>query len=258
MVFDFSFFLSLLWGLIGAFLFYLFCGFVDIKRNDNLDRETILKYFLKSGRTTWHLAPLNLLMDLFCWGNRYIYQLSDLSDECQAEVKGLIGTFEAKKELIFSELAEKVKGKQKGMIFFKWYDKNIENSFTIPEFHAQYKHIRTIGVSVFNAGQATAAHFGPLRATLRLLYNFTPVNDDSVYIQVGRRRHIWHKEPLFIFDDTLLHQSCNGSDQPRYCIFVDILRPTFAPRFMDLMVKLVQVVFINFNRIFYKHWEFIH
>jgi hypothetical protein len=57
------------------------------------------------------------------------------------------------------------------MIFFKWYGKNIDNFYSVPEFHKDYKYIRTIGISVFNKKESTDEHYGPLRTTLRVLYN---------------------------------------------------------------------------------------
>ena len=45
-------------------------------------------------------------------------------------------------------------------------------------------------------------------------------------------------DKLFIFDDTLLHVSANETDQLRYCIFVDILRPS---PFLAVMSAVVAV-----------------
>ncbi len=49
-------------------------------------------------------------------------------------------------------------------------------------------------------------------------------------IQVGKHKHYWHDDPLFIFDDTLMHASFNKNDAKRYCLFIDIVRPTLLPR----------------------------
>jgi hypothetical protein len=71
-------------------------------------------------------------------------------------------------------LASKLGDKKRGMLFFKWYGKNIRASVEVPEYHEGFKYIRTIGVSIFNKKSSTREHFGPLRVTLRVLYN---VND---------------------------------------------------------------------------------
>ena len=39
-------------------------------------------------------------------------------------------------------------------------------------------------VSVFNARERTSSHFGPLRLTLRVLYNLEPVRSPDAYIEV--------------------------------------------------------------------------
>jgi len=74
-------------------------------------------------------------------------------------------------------------------------------------------------------------HFGFMRATLRVLYNLNEMTDDSAYIVVGDTTNRWRDNKLFIFDDTLLHESINQTDQARYCLFVDMIRPTPFPAF---------------------------
>jgi beta-hydroxylase len=112
-------------------------------------------------------------------------------------------------------------------------------------------------VSIFNKKESTTKHFGPLRVTLRVLYNINPVSDQNVYIRVGSRTHYWHENQLFIFDDTLQHQSCNGSEARRYCLFVDILRPSMCTRLMSAILSGVRLVIARFNFVCYQHWTFI-
>jgi aspartyl/asparaginyl beta-hydroxylase (cupin superfamily) len=51
--------------------------------------------------------------------------------------------------------------------------------------------------------------------TLRLVYNLNEMTDDSAYIVVGDATNRWRDNKLFIFDDTLLHESINQKDQAR-------------------------------------------
>jgi aspartyl/asparaginyl beta-hydroxylase (cupin superfamily) len=127
----------------------------------------------------------------------------------------------------------------------------------VPEFHQKFKYIRTIGVSIFNKKQSTGKHFGPLRITLRVLYNINQIDSDKVFIKVGNHINYWRENKLFIFDDTLQHQSCNQSDEVRYCMFVDILRPSLFPGLMSAILTCVRVMIARFNFAFYKHWAFI-
>ena len=143
------------------------------------------------------------------------------------------------------------------MFFFKWYGTNVDSVIEIPAFHKQYKYIKTIGVSVFNKKQSTSSHFGPLRASLRVLYNINNVEDDAAFIVVGKTISHWRHNKLFIFDDTLLHQSFNGSDQFRYCLFVDILRPSACPAVFAFIVGVIHVIMRSAKSIFYKQWKVV-
>ncbi|MCI0553164.1 MAG: aspartyl/asparaginyl beta-hydroxylase domain-containing protein, partial [Anaerolineae bacterium] len=149
------------------------------------------------------------------------------------------------------ERVEKVK---RGMIFFKWYGRNVENFMSVPAFHKDYKYIKTIGVSVFNKQESTAEHFGPLRVTLRMLFNINDVNDRASYIKLRKMEHHWCENKLFIFDDTLAHQSFNQSDCFRYCLFVDILRPSPWNLLMGYILKLLEVILQKYKFIFYGSW----
>ena len=141
------------------------------------------------------------------------------------------------------------------MLFYKWYGKNVSD--TVPAFTKEFKYIKTIGVSVFNKKKSTSLHFGPLRLTLRVLYNLTPIRSDNVYIEVDGEKHFWHDDPLFIFDDTMQHRSINEEECERYCVFVDILRPSAFTGFQNTFMRITQILFINFNNIFYKNWTLL-
>ena len=158
---------------------------------------------------------------------------------------------------LVAKLESKLGDKKRGMIFFKWYGKNLPACIDVPEFHAPYRYIRTIGVSIFNKKQSTGKHFGPLRVTLRVLYNINPIDDKQVYIKVGNRTHYWREEKLFIFDDTLQHRSCNKSDAVRYCLFVDILRPGPFPALTSAVLTGIRFIIARFSGLFYQHWTFI-
>ncbi len=239
-----------------VFLFFLICGVIDIARNMPLDKEILKKYFLGNGDITWLLSPLNLFTDLLSWRMKPVYHVNDFPEACQKEIEYLLN--HTHKEELIQALDAKMAGKERGMIFFKWYGKNIRNSIQIDDFHQSFKYIKTIGVSAFNKQQSTSRHFGPLRMTLRLLYNFNPVQNEGVYIQVGHHKHMWQDNPLFIFDDTYIHQSFNQSDQIRYCLFVDIVRPSLCfYSILNAMVTCLQFAMIKVNHIFYNKWNFI-
>lgn len=142
-------------------VFYLICGVLDVIRNKNLDLELVKKYFLGHGSLTWYLSPFNLFIDLLTlpYWNKGVYELKDLPPPYQAEIKALLETIDQKN--LAAELQDKLKDHDREMIFFKWYGRNLDTILNFPEFHRDYKYIRTIGVSIFNRRKSTNKHFGP-------------------------------------------------------------------------------------------------
>jgi hypothetical protein len=240
-----------------VFAGYFALGLIDVLRNRRRTLSTIDRYFAGNGVFTWLLAPFNLLLDILClpYWNRGVYRLADLPAGHQAEIKTLIEA--AHRRDLVGALAEKMAGKKRGMIFFKWYGKNLDTTVDVPEFHQKFRYIRTIGVSVFNKRQSTGKHFGPLRITLRVLYNVNDLQGKSAYIKVGGRTHYWSENKLFIFDDTLQHQSVNDSDALRYCMFIDVLRPTLVPWLTSLLLTGVRLGMAPVRATFYRHWTFL-
>ncbi len=235
--------------------FYILCGLYDVGRNRPVNLRVIEKYFLSKGILLWVLSPLNILMDLLTlpYLNKGIYALSDLPQTHQKEIEQLITVVTSKD--VDQNLRTQAEGFKRGMIFFKWYLKNIENNYNLAEFHKDYKYVITIGISVFNKKVSTSAHFGPLRASLRFLYNINVVEGKNAWIEVGNKKHYWSEDPVFIFDDTLLHQSFNETDDLRYCLFVDVLRPTYLHWFMRKIAVILNFTMSSVNKIFYKNWK---
>jgi beta-hydroxylase len=238
-------------------LFYALCGAYDISRNRGLNFSTLRRYFIGNGFPTWALSPFNTLLDLLSlpYINKGVYRLEDLPSAHQAEVKRLIRI--AKEENLVAQLKERAKEFPRTMVFFRWYGINVGAFLDVPAFHQPWEYIQTIGVSVFNKNVSTSKHFGFMRASLRILYNLNDTNDHSAYITVGENISYWQENKLFIFDDTLLHESINKSDQARYCLFVDILRPTPFPGFMRAVIASIRLLTQSVKFIYYRNWEVI-
>ena len=238
-------------------LFYAACGAYDVSRNRGLELSTLRRYFIGNGFLTWVLSPLNAVLDLLSlpYINKGVYRLEDLPAAHQEEVRRLIRI--SNEQNLVARIEERAKEFSRTMVFFRWYGVNVNTFLDIPEFHRDWKYIQTIGVSVFNKKVSTSKHFGFMRASLRVLYNLNDMTDDSAYIVVGDTTHYWRKDKLFIFDDTLLHQSFNETDQPRYCMFVDIVRPTPFTPIMAGVVTAIRMLSQSFKFIYYKHWKVI-
>ncbi|MEZ5828633.1 MAG: aspartyl/asparaginyl beta-hydroxylase domain-containing protein [Hyphomicrobiales bacterium] len=236
-------------------VFYLITGLLDVMRNKRRDALVFQRYFLGNGIPTWMLSPFNLLVDLFCFRNKGVYQLDDLPPEWRAEVESVLDVFRSRKDEIIAEVDRAFETGRRGMFVYTWYGK--ENPHEVEEFKREFRYVKTIAVSVFSGKESTKFHYGPLRLTLRVLYNLTPVETDKVYIQCGWEKHYWHENPLYIFDDTLIHRSVNEYDARRYAVFMDIMRPTPYPKLLAAVISGVSVIVARFNTIFYKNWKML-
>jgi len=238
-------------------IFYALCGTYDACRNRPVNAETLRRYFIGNGWGTWMLSPINILLDLLSlpYINKGVYRLADLPPAYQDEVTRVIRA--ANDADLVRQLEERSKQNQRTMFFFRWYGANTNTSPNVPAFHQPWKYVQTIGVSIFNRRISTSKHFGYLRASLRVLYNLNDMKDDSAYIVVGDTTSYWRDNKLFIFDDTLLHLSANDTEQPRYCLFVDIIRPTLFPHLMAGVLTVVRYLTQSFKFIYYKNWKII-
>ena len=238
-------------------IFYALCGAYDACRNRPVNAETLRRYFIGNGWGTWVLSPINILLDLLSlpYINKGVYRLADLPPAYQDEVTRVIRV--ANDADLVRQLEERSKENQRTMFFFRWYGANTNTSPNVPAFHQPWKYVQTIGVSIFNRRISTSKHFGYLRASLRVLYNLNDMKDDSAYIVVGDTTSYWRDNKLFIFDDTLLHLSANDTEQPRYCLFVDIVRPTLFPHLMAGVLTVVRYLTQSFKFVYYKNWKII-
>lgn len=236
-------------------IFYALCGIYDVSRNPRLNGSLLHRYFLGNGLLTWLLSPFNILMDLLALPhiNKGVYRLEDLPAAWQEEVTRVIEV--ALKANLVAQLGEMTQGFPRTMVFFKWYGHNVKAFLDVPEFHQDWRYVQTVGVSVFNKKVSTSQHFGFLRASLRVLYNLNDVTERSASIVVGNKTNFWCENKLFVFDDTLMHQSLNQTNQIRYCLFVDIVRPTPLPRLMALVIRCVGILSGSFSSMFYRHWK---
>ena len=238
-------------------LFYIICGLLDVIRNSDRSPNTFARYFFGNGVLTWMLSPMNLLFDLlsFPYWNKGVYRLNELPLEYQQELNDLANAINE------ADLCKRANAQMKDhkrlMLFYKWYGVNSEMIDDVPAFCQTFKFIRTIGVSAFRGHESTSRHFGPLRLTYRVLLNFGPVPQGASYIEVGRHTNYWRGCRLFIFDDTLIHQSFNQADSIRYCLFVDILRPSPWPNLMDCILRFIRFCLSNYNSVFYRNWDVV-
>ena len=238
-------------------LFFLVCGVIDVTRHKTINYELIEKYFMGAGIWTWLLSPFNLVADLLSPRNPGVHKLEDMPAEHRREIETCVNAFVANGGRIKAHVAKTMQQTKRCMLTFKWYNVSQDTELKIPEFEQEFRYIKTIAVSVFNMREVTSRHFGPMRWTFRVLYNLDPIDSRNVFIEVDHRVHYWKDNPLFIFDDTMFHQSINNEDHPRYCLFMDIIRPNYAQAVFNVAVHVTSIIAGSFKRMFYKNWSFI-
>jgi beta-hydroxylase len=194
------------------------------------------------------------LGDLLSYRNLHTFKIEDLPVSHQNEINEIVKLFDENKQKI-SKRFEENKEDSRTMLFYQWYGYKLDD--TISEFNNNYKYIKTIGVSLFREKTSTSRHFGPLRMTYRILYNFNKVKKEGSFIEADGRINKWKYDPLFIFDDTLIHQSFNEEDDLRYCAFIDIIRPSYFDSIMKLILSGIGFILKNTKSIFYKNWKMI-
>ena len=212
-------------------LFYLACGALDISRHFKVTPDMAEKYFLGNGIPTWLLSPINLLADMLSARNLGTYRLEDLPEGHRAEIEACVKAFVENGDQIKARVGEVLGDKKRSMLTFKWFARQQDITVRIPAFEQDYRYIKTIAVSVFNTREKTSWHFGPLRLTFRVLYNLDPIDSDNVFINVD--------------------------DKPRYCLFMDIVRPNHLQPVFDAAIAAAALVAASFKTIFYKNWSFI-
>jgi beta-hydroxylase len=236
-------------------LIWVIAGLIDVMRNKRRDSMVFERYFLGNGIPTWLLSPFNLFVDLISYRNPGIWKLEDFPPEWQAELNEVLDVFKKRRDEIIADIDKTFESGRRGMYVYTWYGKPSPHNVT--EFKKPFRYVKTIAVSVFSGKESTTFHYGPLRLTLRVLYNLTPVRHDGIYIECQGVRHYWHDNPLYIFDDTLMHRSVNELDARRYCVFIDVMRPTPVPSVLTVLISLVSLAVEQFKSVFYKHWKML-
>ena len=237
-------------------LTYIALGLIDVLRNERKNFELFDRYFFGNGFfTAWLFAPVNLFVDLFCYRNKRIYRPEDFSPACRQEISDVLSAFDEHKEKIIARIDEELGDERRGMFVYRWFGKRYNSE--IAEFNRPFEHLRTIAVSVFDGNESTTSHFGPLRLTLRILYNLTPTESTDVFIECGNTKHVWCDDPLFIFDDTLIHRSVNDTEGRRYCVFMDVMRPSPVPKLLATLLAPLSAVSQQSRSIFYRRWRML-
>ena len=244
------------WVSLYVALPFLALGVYDVFRNDFPNSGPLLKrYFAGNGLFTWLMSPVNVVMDILSKPLPKTATIDDLPQECRSELEGVLDVLMSNRDMLIQQINASMGASARGMVFFRWYGRS--TGVALPGLEDAGAYVKTIGVSTFKPKTATKHHFGPLRITYRVLYTLTPIDSEAAYIEVGNHKHVWRTNPLFIFDDTLMHRSVNDTDDLRYAAFIDIMRPMRVPALSNAILSIARAVLGGVNRMLYKNWKML-
>jgi beta-hydroxylase len=97
--------------------------------------------------------------------------------------------------------------------------------------------------SILEPHTSITAHRGPYKGILRYhLGLIIPSPTDQCGIRIGSDIYHWHTGQSLVFDDTIMHEAWNNSDEIRVVLFVDFKRsyPFPVNIFNNIMIALIR------------------
>ena len=139
-------------------------------------------------------------------------------------------------------------GQKKWKSFFLYaYGARIENNLKkCPDTDHLLQYIpgmTSAFFSILEPHTSIAPHRGPYKGILRYhLGLIIPTPASQCGIRIGADTYHWQTGKSLIFDDTILHEAWNNSDEIRVVLFVDFKRsyPFPIDRFNDFMIYLIR------------------
>ena len=103
-------------------------------------------------------------------------------------------------------------------------------------------NIKTAFISILDPYANITPHEGPFKGFVRIHLGLDTPQSDDCYISVDNKKLIWKNGEILLFDDTYTHYVKNNTNKKRIILFCDIIRPTFIPNHLNLLVKLIMLM----------------
>ena len=100
-----------------------------------------------------------------------------------------------------------------------------------------YDNIVSALFSVMEPGTHIKPHRGVFNGVVRYHLGIIIPKSDKVFINIDNQKRFWKENKSFVFDDTLLHEAINNSQEKRVIMIIDFLRPLPPP--LDLVNKAI-------------------
>ena len=105
-------------------LTYIGPGLIDVMRNERKTVGLFDRYFFGNGLfTVWLFAPINFLVDLFCYRNKRVYRPGDFSDDSRREIDEALAVFIARKDENIARIARELETERRGMFVYRGFGK---------------------------------------------------------------------------------------------------------------------------------------
>ena len=124
------------------------------------------------------------------------------------------------------------------------FERNISQCPDTARIVQQIPGMVTAFFSILEPHTTIAPHRGPYNGVLRYhLALRIPVPADSCGIRIGQDVYHWQQGQSLIFDDTVIHEAWNNSDEIRIVLFVDFKRrfPFPVNILNNMMIGLIRI-----------------
>jgi beta-hydroxylase len=117
--------------------------------------------------------------------------------------------------------------------YLKWYGNNLPSARAYcPKSFDILSRIPSVHGAMFATlppGARLGKHRDPFAGSLRYHLGLRTPNDDRCWIAVDGEKRSWRDGEPLVFDETFVHEACNGSDMARLILFCDFERPLHRP-----------------------------
>lgn len=123
-------------------------------------------------------------------------------------------------------------GAWKNLYFYNFGWKKHKNCERYPKTHALLKSIPNMifaGITVLEARSKVLPHNGETNTTIRCHLGLRiPAPYPVCGVRVGTEEHGWEEGKVIMFSDAHLHTTWNNSDERRFVLVFDIVRPEYS------------------------------
>ena len=176
-------------------------------------------------------------------------ELEEFRNVLSLEANQLIGEFH---QFIpyFEEDIQQPRNSWKTLGLLKWGIANKEKIALLPQlkkFLQSHQEIVGCFISKMEPGASILEHSGMCNANYRChLGLIVPSNDVSLLgIQVKNKARAWSKNELLTFVDANKHFAWNKTEEDRYVLIFDILRPQFSSRRLFILSRIYLMVALS-------------